>query len=263
MVFKELYKRRLTIELNQSDTSVLFTSTRRQEAANDGMREFASLTDCFKRRVAVAVSCGTTEYVLSTISDFSRLSEEGYVEYWFTDSNAATTIQAGSDFVRRDELWLNRYEPGWRQGQSYVQYPTGYYIHDDGGHTVIGVNGLPDVGSSETAALVVPYVARPEPMTSTDAVPFTYGSHVRHDLTEYHPAIVHFAAYRLLPLIGDYHEADRQHAKFMSYVDRYKDNRRRKGGTHVTVARNYYGQSQRRGRDSDLALDRSEQWRWR
>lgn len=264
MVFKELYKRRLTIELNNSDTSVLYTSTRRQEGINDGVAEFASLTDCYVRRSTVAVSCNTSEYVLSTISDFARLSEEGYAEYHHTDSNDVLTIHAGPDFERRDELWTNRFDVGWRVSTTPVKLPTAHYLRKDAGRLILGLREKPSVGSSESAKLVFPYVARPAPMTSSGMVPFTdASSNVRHDLTEYHPACVHYAAYKLLPLIGDIQEADRQYQKFLSYVARYKDNNRTRGGKHVTMARSYYRQSMRRGRDSDLSLDRSEQWRWR
>lgn len=264
MTFEELSKERLTVELNNSDTSVLFTGTRRRSAVNDAAREFAALTECYVRRSTIAVSCNTAEYVLSTISDFARLSDKGYPEYRHTDSNDVVTIASEPDFTRRDELWTNRYSLGWRQSTTPTMMPTAYYIRPDGGRLLIGLQQRPDVGSSEAADLIIPYVARPATMTSTGDVPFTdASSNTRHDLTEYHPALAHYAAYKLLPLIGDMAAANEQLQKFMGYVARYTQNQRPKGGTHVTVARSYYRGSMVRGGAEDSYLDRSETWRWR
>jgi hypothetical protein len=263
VIFEDLYKTRLTTELNNSDTVVLYTGTRRREAINDGVREFAALTKCYVQRSTIAVSCNTAEYVLSTIDGFAQISAEGYPEYRHTDSNGVITIVTEPDFKRRDELWSNRYSLGWRQSTTPVTMPTAYYIRKDGGRLILGLRERPDVGSSETADLVVPNVARPPAMTSTGEIPFTdASSNTRHDLTDYHPAFAHYAAYKLLPLIGDTQTANEQLQKFLGYVARYKDDQRPKGGTHVTMARSYYSESMRRGGSEDSALDRSERWRW-
>lgn len=264
MEFGEMYGERLNLELNNSDSNTLYTSTRRQSGINDGVREFAALTECWVRRSTLAVSCNVAEYVLSTITDFARVSPQGLPEFWITSSGSSgtTTILAGDDFPRRDELWNNRYASGWRQSTTTLGLPRSWYLRNDAGRQLIGLDIGPDVGSSETAKLVIPYVARPEPMTASTNVPFTdTNGRTRVDLIEYHQAPVHYAAYKLLPLIGDYEGANTQLQKFLAYVTRFLQNARPKGGTHVTLARNYL-QSARRRRDWDADVPTAPNY-WR
>ena len=61
MTFEELTKAELSIALNNSDTSVLFTGARRRQAINDAQEEFADLTECFVKYSTVACSGNTTE----------------------------------------------------------------------------------------------------------------------------------------------------------------------------------------------------------
>jgi hypothetical protein len=105
----------------------------------------------------------------------------------------------------------------------------------------------------------VPYVARPDAMTASTQVPFTVGGNTRTDLVEYHQALPHYAAYKLLPLIGDMDGAKEQLAKFMGYVTRFLGNLRPKGGTHVTVARSYFREAKRSRGDDDREWVRN-QW---
>lgn len=263
--FSDLYGERLSVELNNADTTQLYTSTRRQQAINDGVAEFAALTECYVRRSTVACSCNVTEYALSTISDFARIAKEG-VEYWHTSSGSSLsrfTQLAGPDFPRNDELWRNRYEFGWRQSTTPVEFPQGYYVRMDGGKTLVGLSEPPDVGSSDTVRLIVPYVARPQAMTNSTDVPFTdTDGNTRNDLTEYHQAAVHFGAYRLLPLIGDMQGAQAQLQKFLGYVARYQQNTRPKGGQFVTMGRNYWKDARRGGRDADQTWSRDPRWSW-
>ena len=107
------------------------------------------------------------------------------------------------------------------------------------------------MGSSEVAKLVIPYIARPEPMSASTAIPFTdTNGQTRVDLYEYHQAPVHWAAHKLLVLIGDSEGSQSQLQKFMAYVTRFLQNKTPKGGTHVTMGRNYF-QEARRGRYDD------------
>ena len=268
MNFERLTTSELNLPLNTSDSAVLFTTARRQQAVNDGQAEFAALTECWQRRSTLAVSCNTAEYVLSTISDFARISAQGLAEYWHTSSGGSSiskfTQLAGNDFPRRDELWLNRYDAGWRMSTTPVDFPQGYYIRTDGGQTILGLSEPPDVGSSDTVRLIVPYVARPVAMTSSGDVPFTdASSNVRNDLTEYHQGLVHYAAYKLLPLQGRVQEAGAQLQLFMGYVARYQANTRPRGGQHVTLARQYFRESRRTAIGYDASLENSPTWRWR
>jgi hypothetical protein len=47
--FSSLWGRLLTQELGTDDSTQLFTDARRKAAINDGIREFADLTECFVR----------------------------------------------------------------------------------------------------------------------------------------------------------------------------------------------------------------------
>ena len=259
-----LSKSRLSVELNNGSTA-LYTSTLRQQYINDGAEEFADLTECLTQVATVTLSCGVTEYrllssgVLAGSTDYSRLSSQG-VEYLFTDSNGRVTQLAGDDFLRREVHSQNRFEPGWRASTTPQQAPSGYYLRSSGGDLLIGLTEPPKVGSSETAVLSVPYVARPAPMASTNDLPFTVGGNVRHDLTIYHRALPHYAAHKLLPLVGDQPGATAQLQLFQSYVQRYREANRPKGGQTITYATDYLGRA--RGMDSD-DVRRVPGWTWR
>ena len=268
MDFARLYGPELNLLLNDSDSNVLYTSTRRQQATNDGMVEFAALTECYVRRATITVSCNTAEYILSTISDFTRLSPMGLAEYWHTSSGASSishfTQLAGDDFLRRDELFLNRYDPAWRTSTTPQKFPRMHYMRLDGGNSLIGLSEPPLVGSSETVRLIVPYIAKPQPMTASTSIPFTdTGGAVRNDLEAYHQAFPHYAAYKLLPLAGRIQEAQTNLQIFQSYVERFKSDNRPRGGQFVTYARQYFRNSRRNSIGSDPSLDNDPTWRWR
>lgn len=244
--FEYLYGPALNLELNSADSNNLYTSTRRQQAVNDGFTEFADLTECFIRQSSITVSCNTTEYkllssgTLGGSTDFNRLAKQG-VEYRVRSSGSTwtwVTWISGDDFPQRPIEWRNRNDAGWRQSTSPVT-PSGYYLRPNGGNLYIGLDRPPNVGSSQLAEILVPYVARPAPMTSSGDLPFTVNSTTRHDLTTYHQAGAHYAAYKLLPLIGDEQGSNTQLQKFMGYVTRFLQNARPKGGQMVQFAHNY------------------------
>jgi hypothetical protein len=262
--FEDLYTERLNLTLNNSDSNALYTTARRKSATNDAVQEFAALTKCYVRRSTVTVVHDQREYDVLGSTDFSELSEKGLVEYHRTDTSGRFVQLAGDDFPRNDELWRNRYEPGWRSSTTPVQAPTGYYLRPDGGRLKIGLAEPPRVTSGEAASLVIPYVARPPQMVDSTAVPFTDTSGItRTDLTDYHLAFPHYAAYRLLPLIGDAQGANEQLQVFLGYVTRYIQNQRPKGGQHITVARSYFRGAQMRGGYADASVNRDPRWRWR
>ena len=247
--FEELWDSRLDVELNSAST-VLFTKARRKQAINDGALEFSDLTECLIRQSSVTCSCSVTEYALLSSTDYTRPSTQN-VEYIRTDSNGVVSILAGKDdFPQRPVTWRNDQDPGWRESTVTVTHPTGYYLRPDGGNLYIGLAEPPKIGSSEAAELRVPYVARPAPMASTGEIPFTVSSVTRSDLTVYHQALVHFAAYRLLPLQGKLQEAHAALQVFLSYVTRYRQAERPKGGQVVTFARNYMREAQNRSGDA-------------
>jgi hypothetical protein len=260
MNFERLYKEELSLRLNNSDTSVLFTSTRRQVAIREAEEEFVDLTECLIKQSTVACSCNTAEYnlnssaVLGGSTDFIRWAKQG-VEYHHVSSGGTLRTRAGDEFPRRDIPWLNRNLTDWRESTTVTELPRAYYERTDGGSLILGLVDRPDIGSSETGKLILPYVAKPETMTSSSAEPFTVvGGTARKDLAIYHKALPHYAAYKLLPLIGDKQGSQDELQQFLGYVARYTQAQRPKGGTHVTMARQYFRDSRRGGSDADLSL---------
>lgn len=236
----------LDLELNSADSNTLYTTARRQQAVNDGAAEFADLTECLIRQSSITVSCNTTEYmllsgsVLGGSTDYTRLAKQG-LEYRVQSSGSTKTWVtwiSGDDFQQKPIEWRNRNDAGWRQSTT-PQTPTGYYLKPNGGNLFFGFDHPPKVGSSQLAEVLVPYVARPALMTSSGDIPFTVNSTARVDLTIYHRALSHYAAYKLLPLIGDEQGSQNQLQKFMGYVARFFQMSKPRGGVQVQLGRNY------------------------
>lgn len=253
--FSTLYGSRLDEELGTDDASVLFTTARRKAAINRGVSEFAELTECLLRKSTIAISGGTGEYDLNSTlliadGDFVRLTKQ-QVEFRYVDASSNETVLAGDDLPRRDVDWLNRYSPGWQTStvaSSVMQMPEFFYERMDGGHRYLGLTPIPSTGSSASAKVIVPYVARPAVLTSDTSEPYTVGGFVRADLRDYHQASVHYGAHQLEKLRRDDQASDRQLQKFLGYVQRYVQNARIKGGQAVTMARNYF-KTQAQGTD--------------
>jgi len=67
--FSQLYTDRLDEELGADDSTRLFTTARRKFGINEGIRQFADLTECFTKESSVSCSNGVGEYdVLSTVN---------------------------------------------------------------------------------------------------------------------------------------------------------------------------------------------------
>lgn len=271
-IFEYLYSAALDLEINSADSNTLFTTARRKQAINDAQDEFADLTECYIRQSSIAVSCNTAEYqmlssgTLGGSTDYVRLAKQG-PEYRLRSSGSTRTIvtwiYGEEDFPQRPIEFRNRQDPGWRQGSTTPTTPTGYYLRPDGGNLYFGLDHNPKVGSSQLAEIIVPYVARPVPMASSGDIPYTVNSTTRNDLALYHRALPHYAAYKLLPLLGDEQGAQSQLQKFMGYVTRYLQSARPKGGQVVQLGRNYLklARSGRRGRfDRAGSLIPPSQW---
>lgn len=254
-IFETLTGFALDLELNSNDSTTLYTSTRRSAAINEGYEEFCALTKCLVRQSTITCSCLTVEYnILSTgvlqnsSDDFMELAPQG-VEYRLASSGGpsirSTRIAAGDDFPELPVQHRNRYDVGWRISTVAVDLPRGYYVRPDGPSVFIGLSDPPSIGSSETGRLIVPYVMRGKPMTSSSTEPFTINSSVRTDLLIYHKALPHYAAFKLLQLIGDFESSKAQLQQFLGYVSRYQQAQRPKGGQHVTMARNYLTDARR------------------
>lgn len=247
MQFSSLYGRMLTQELGSEDSTVLFTDARRKAAVNDGQREFADLTECLLRQSTIDVTGGTQEYDLNSTAvipsgDFTRVAKQGPT-FVYTDASSHTTYLSGDDFPRRDIVWLDRYEPGWREStvtSSVQQMPKYWYLREDGPRYYFGMVPTPCTGSSATAKVLFPHVLYPDPLTSDTAEPFTVNSSARRDLRPYHVALPHYGAHQLEKLRRDYDASDRQLQRFMAFIVRRMQDLRRKGGQTLTYTRNYF-----------------------
>ena len=110
------------------------------------------------------------------------------------------------------------------------------------------------MSTSETAELLIPFVANPSSMTSDTAIPFAVSTNYRNDLYPYHQGLVHYAAHQMEKLRRDDERADRQMKLFLGYVERYVMQHRKKGSNGVRTARSYFKDAfRRRGSDGILA----------
>jgi len=260
--FSHLSSAALFYELGTDDSTRLFTDVRRKQAVNEGIEQFADLTECFLRQSTILGTHGVREYSLqSTVNipgaDYIRPSRQR-PEYQLVSSAGAVTYIAGESFERRDVDWLNQFEPGWRESTGGT--PHYWYERLDGGQRFLGLSPPPQIGSSEVGKVIFPYVAKPPVLTSDTDVPFTIASTasgastgVRTDLDVYHQAVVHYAAHKLEKLRVNLEGSQAQMQIFLGWVERFIHDRRPKGGQTIRTARNYFAeQRSRRGGGNDL-----------
>lgn len=261
--FAQLYASRLDYELGTNDSAVLFTTVRRKACINEGLREFADLTECWQRESTITCSNGVATYnLLSTVNvpgaDFLRITGDGPT-FRYTDAAGAITYVAGDDLPRRQEPWLNAAEPGW-QGSTGATTPSAWYLSGKGVQFSLGLVPPPSIGTSASAAVVLPYLARPSSLVDDIHVAFTdTNGMTRGDLVPYHQAFVHFAAHRLELLRKDTGASDRQLQKFLGYVQRFLQAQRQPAGQTIRPARFYFRDAARR-RDEASGL-RAPWWR--
>lgn len=243
--FSSLYERLLTQELGSEDSTRLFTTERRKAAVNDGIQEFADLTECFVRVSSVTWAGGTLEMDLNStgtipLGDFVRLAAKQSIEVHYTDASSNRTILAvGEDIQIKDVAWLNRYEPGWRLStvaSSAMQLPRYCYERVDGSARYLGFTPPISTGSSASVLVLIPYVAKPPVLTSDTSEPYAG----RTDLRPFHRAAVNYAAHQLEKLRRDGAASQGQLQTFLSWVTRWIHARRTKGGTTLTYARRYF-----------------------
>lgn len=247
--FEQLSKDDLHRELGSNDTQVLFTGARRRHAINEGLRQFADLTECYIRRSTIACSSGSQEFNLTSTSvipdgDFIRIaSEQPFFE--ISDSNGVRQTLSGALFPQVSIPFLDHADQGWRS--TVLSYPTGWYHRSSGGAMYLGLDHplYLSTGSTETACLTVPYVAQPSSMTSSGTEPFTLNGQTRSDLRPYHQALVHYAAHDLEKLRKDKEASDGQLKKFLGYVERYVTATRPKGNRTVRTAVAYFRRARR------------------
>lgn len=260
MQFSHQWSSALTAELGTADSTKLFTDARRQQAVNNGALAFVDLTECAVRQSTIVSSHGVREYnLLSTVNvpggDFLRFAKQGPEFHW-TDTAGRVTYITGDDFPRRDVNWLNQYQPGWRTSTGGT--PRAYYDRPDGGAYYFGFDTPPTIASGQSAKVLLSYVARPQIMTASTDVPFTFSGLTRTDLEPYHHAPVHFAAYELEKLRGETEAIQTQWQLFASYVDRYLRALRPKGGRTVRLSRSYFSE----GRAARWDRNGLRAWPW-
>ena len=263
--FETLYSDLLDYELGTNDSAVLFTTVRRKAAINEGLREFADLTECWVRESTITCSNAVPTYSLTSTltfpgTDFVRLTADGPT-FRYTDSSSNVTYAHGEGFPRRDEVWLNSEEAGWRSSTG-AQTPSAWYLTAQDGSLSLGLYPPPTVSSGSSAVLLLPYVARPSSLVSTAAVPFTGTDGVtRLDLRPYHQAFVHYAAHKLELLRKDREASDRQMQKFLGYVQRFVQQKRDPSGKTIRPLRNYFAGARARRHGDDLSGLRAPWWR--
>jgi hypothetical protein len=242
--FGDLYMEALDTELGSNDSAVLFTTTRRQHAINEGIRQFCDLTECLKQRSTITVSSSAQEFNLNSTTiiaggDFVRVSDEGPAFKKYDTAGSEILVLAGDrDFPQREVPWLDAASPGWRSTNTGT--PGGWYLRDDAGAFYFGLDCPVNVSTSETAELIVPYIARPSSMTDDDHAPFVLNGSARRDLNEYAQAAVHFAAHRLEKLRKDKEASDSQLQSFLGYVQRFLQAKRPKGPRSVRMGKSYF-----------------------
>jgi hypothetical protein len=265
--FVELYATALDYELGTNDSAVLFTTARRKASINEGLREFADLTECWVRESTITVYSTQALYNLTSTAvvpamDFLRLTADGPT-YRYTDAANYVTYIAGDDLPRRDPPWLNAHEPGW-PASTGTTYPQSWYLEARDGSLNVGLYPPPSLSTGSTAALLLPYIARPSSLIDDTSVPFTDTNTglVRTDLMPFHQATVHYAAHRLELLRKDTEASDRQLQKFLGYVQRYIQAKRKPAGETIRPARSYFSKARARRLGSDDLTGLLAPW-WR
>ena len=257
--FAELYGERLHRELGTEDVQELFTTVRRKKACNEAALEWVKRTKSFVKWVSITLTDDVREYDLEatatiTADDFLEVSAEG-PEYQFTDANGDVTYRSGRDFPRKDIAILQRESPGWRAADA-ANYPTSWHIRKDGGKVYFGLSEPPEIAGSESAAILLPYVARPLVLTDDADVPYAVSSDAMESLEPWLQAIVYFAAALLEPLRKGFAAEQRLRNLFAGEVAAYLQEQRPKGGQAVLLARNYYREARgRSGRGMDPRVD--------
>jgi hypothetical protein len=232
-----MYGTRLDRELGTADRTIRFTTARRQEAINEGIRTFNEETGCYLDRVSIALADGTGEYDLETAGivageNYLRLAPMGPSIAITTIADGSVRYIEGEHFPMVSEESLNRVTPGWRAlGEGT---PIGWYLRKKAGSEYVGLTAPPDIPATETWALLFPYVAIPPVLTLDAEIPYSG----RITLTPYHDRIVAYAAGQLEKLRKNYQMVDRQMAYFAAGIVKYRVEQAPPNGVRIRLARN-------------------------
>jgi hypothetical protein len=235
--FSELYGTDLDRELGSADRTQLFTTVRRKSAVNQGQVEFVRLTECLVSEETEALVDETQEYDLLSIIASNKFmkfaTRQPYIKKVVT-ATSATTYLTGESFKFKPIEDLDRDEEGWRGASSGT--PMNWYLRDDGSSVYLGLHPKPNIPSTETWTVIIPYVTYPTALSADADVPF--GS--RQNLRAYHQALVHYAAAQLEKLRRNYQVSSSQLEAFLAYVHEFIAGRKPSGGERVSFAHNYF-----------------------
>lgn len=250
MFFNQLYGAQLDIELGSADRTQLFKTALRQKAINDGMHNWERVTSCTPVFGTIPIVNGTPEYDLFlTFLNYISMADNAQPSVKRVDPSGNVTWIQGDDLPRRDPVWLDNSQPGWRADPAGT--PTGWYLRDDAGTTFIGLDPAPSVPAGWTYSLLVPYLASSDDLVNDGDQPFSINGKPFARLMPYHQALVHFAAGQLESLRKNYTAAKRQMDLYAGYIAQYSTKQRRDGPDQVVFSRNYLKESAQAARARD------------
>jgi|GEM_PF-4581913 len=255
MEFLELWDSEVTRRLSSSDTTRLFTPSRRQAAVNRGAMTFARLTNCCTADAELTDDLldGQAWAPISTPdSAFYGFSPQGLL---VRRTHAVTGQVRDWPLVRRSSEFMDRYRSGWRtwcadptklgggMPEEYVWWPGNFYgLSDEAPLTTWGRDGIvsvfptpmPSQFPNESWRLVAVQWEVPVTMVADTDRPFvTSSSPSPRELDSYHPALADFAVYQLEKLRRDIAAQDANLKAFNEQVQRYLQTRRQRGGDEV------------------------------
>lgn len=250
MQFSDLYGIQLDIELGSSDRSQLFSLAKRKKAVNDAMHNWERVTGCTTVFGCIPIVSTVGEYDLFvSFASYVSLADNASPSVKRVDpSNNITWIQ-GDDLPRRDPVWLDVSEPGWRADPAGT--PNSWYLRNDAGTTFVGLDPPPLVPSGWVYSICVPYLASSTDMVADADLPFTVNGKAFARLVPYHQGLVHYAAGLLEPLRKNYTGAKRQMDLYAGYIAQYATKERKDGPDQVVFSRNYLREATRTRRPVD------------
>ena len=181
---------------------------------------------------------GTAEYDLfTTFTNYISLADNADPAVKKVDASGNVSWIQGDDLPRRDPVWLDLSDAGWRADPSGT--PDNWYLRNDAGTTYLGLNPPPSIPTGWTYSILVPYLASSTDMVADGDLPFTVSGKSFARLAPYHQALVHYAAGLLEPLRKNYTGAKRQMDLYAGFIAQYSTKERKDGPDQVTFARNY------------------------
>jgi hypothetical protein len=238
--FSDLYGEHLSRELGSSDTTQLFTTVRRKAAINRAQEWFVTQTECITKTAEITLADGIAVYDLEIeIPDdaFLAIATKRTAPYLKQVASTTTRYMTGDEFVRRDVMWLDQYEAGWRERTSAI--PVAWYEEQEGGERRVGVTPPPSVAAGETWTLYVPYIVLPSDMTADADEPFTVDGDPKRSLKPWHDVLALFAASELEKLRKGLERSTFLRQQAEQGVLDFLDKQRVPGGKSVRVARSY------------------------